>query len=262
MKRGRIFVLVFVILLFFLALYFLFKAFSYQDLVDSQTNVDSESVEIFSLFRLTESQLENGDFLELTTGDIMTFGIGEEAYTFKILEINTSNKRVELSVNSFLFFSVGESERKKLDLNKDDYYDTLVYLDSLSYDKARISLRSIYEKRGVVEIVDSRVDRILTKLEQEYKIQLNLIILILLVFLVLLTLYIIRFHVAPAVHTKNMTVRGKASDAFYVLLEELNNAKNNKDIAKVKRLKERIHHLYKYMSDKDKKKYQSKIKNL
>jgi hypothetical protein len=261
MKRGRLIVSLAVL---FLCIVVLFLVLNYNNTKASENigPMDEDSTALYSLYKVEPNDFNAGQTLEFLEGDVASISIKNEDYSFKVLSLNAAENRADLVVNNFLFFYLNGNEEKKLDVNSDDYYDILVKMESMTDGKAKIMFKAINERRGIIEIVDSRIDGVLEKLEKNYKIQSSLIVLILFVLLVLLVLYIIKFHLIPSMQISKMTKKHKNSEVIDLLIIEFNESKNKKEKEKARRILFRIKHLLEYMSEEEKGKYESKIKNM
>jgi hypothetical protein len=261
MERGKLIALIIILVLYIVVIGYLYNVFRQISVVYPTDNQESD-LALYSLIRLNQNQITNGETVDLSPGDIVSITIKNVDYSFKLLGINATENKADLVVNKDMFFYLEGDGEKKLDVDKDNYYDISAKIESISEKNVKVHLKMINEKIGVLGIVDSSITKFFERAEKNYNIQLSLILMILVVFLILLVLYIVRSFIAPAVKMKKLKGREKPSDALDYLITEFENAKKTNQKAKAKRLYRRIKHLSRYMSIDDKKKYQAKLKNM
>jgi hypothetical protein len=220
--------------------------------------LNSQYVEIYTLSPFSPNKLILGGNVEVTKGDIIPLSVKNEDYSLKVFEINSSDNKVDLIVNNFLYFSLKNSETKKLDLNGDNYYDIMLTLKDISNSKATLFIKSINEKKAV----EDKLNEALFTIKQSSDIQSKLVILISLIFIIILVLYFIKSYLAPAISLKRRTAREKPTSVLDYLLDEFDNSKragNNKDARKIIN---KAKNLYRHMPDEDKRRFTSRMKKI
>ena len=252
-------VLVVWVLALIFTFYYLYNVYS--DITMPQSagaKLSSQYVELYTMSPIASDKLIIGGDIEVLQGDVIPVNVKGDDYSIKIFEINNTGNKVDMTVNNFLFFSLKNSESKKLDLNGDNSYDLLITLKGINEEKANVFIKSIDEKKAVGD----RLDEALATIKQNSAIQSRLIILISLLFIIILVLYFIKTYLIPTINLKKRTAREKPTSAMNYLLDEFNDAKKSNDNKKAKRIANKAQSLYKHLPESDKKNYKSNIKSM
>lgn len=263
MERGRLIVVSIVAIVWILALGYSFYTMfvMYRDIKNPTVSIgDISKIEIneaFSFLTISEDQFISGDSINVKRGDVIPFTLDKESYSIKLLSINL--EEVELAINNFLLIKLNPNEFKKIDLNKDDIYDLKIEIISINENNAQISFKRLNEKKGVIEIMDTRLESALKEFEKSTKMQMNFIAFIFSIFIALFCFYMIKYHLMPSLKLKKMTEKESSSDAFEILYEEYLKAKRKARVGDIKRIYEKMRHLYDYMKPDDQKKFAKRI---
>jgi len=258
MEKKRM-VISLVLIVWFLALIFTFYYLYnvYNDVTTPITipsKIGNPEVELYAISPLSLDQLNVGTDVPVSKGDIIPVSVKGEDYSIKVFQINNSG--ADLSVNSFLYFSLKNNETKKLDFNGDNYYDLLITLKNVENEKATFFIKSINEKKDAAD----QLDEALTTIRQNSAIQTKLIVLIALVFIIILVIYFIKVYLAPAISLKKRTDREKPSSVMDYLFEEFNISRKAGNIKDARKILTKAKSLYKHMSEDDRKSFSSKMK--
>jgi hypothetical protein len=222
---------------------------------------ENNSFESSNVILLTENQLENSQGIDLTKGEIVKFSFINNSYYFTITEINLLQKRIGFLLgDNKIYLDLYSS--KKIDLNRDGYYDILVGVDSLNSLSAKVNFKKINEKSSIGDSVDTQINNALENAEQNYALEFNLIIIILAILLFLLALYLIKKYAIPMIRLRNASARQKPADALNYLIDEFERANLKGDKESSKKLKIRILHLYGHLSEKDRKNYRNMVRKI
>ena len=260
-KRRVILTIVFVVWLLALIFTFYYLYTIYRDISAPQSipaKLDSQYVELYTLTPITPDNLLLGQDVNVTKNDIIPVSVKNEDYSIKVFEVNNSNKKVDLIVNNFLYFSLSNGETKKLDFNGDNYYDILITLKDVNDNHATLFVKSINEKKAV----EDNLNEALLTIQKNSAIQSKLVISIALIFIILLVIYFVKVYLAPAIKTKRRTEREKPGNVMDYLIDEFNDLKSSGKTGEARKILNKAKNLYSHMSENDKKIFKSKIKSM
>ena len=107
--------------------------------------------------KLNEQQLENGVTNSLGAGDRVSFSSNRENHTLNINKIINNSVNITIKSNPInIVLNIGESI--KLNLTNSEFYDLFVKLESISGNKANITIKEINESIHPVQNPKSAVD--------------------------------------------------------------------------------------------------------
>jgi len=259
MKRGRTIIL-FIVLVIGISLLFYLSHYTQSSVTPINYPSDINPSSSSSAIDLNENQLTSGEPIEVKAGENVNANIDGNTYSFKIQNIDSVNNKVDILLNNFPGFSLAVTEQKKLDLNFDNVYEISVSVVSVSSGSAQLSFKLLNEKEGVIETVNSQLEKTLESLQKNYNIQSGLIFLIVLVVVIFVIAYILKTFLMPAIKNKKINERQSPTDALDFLLDEFSKTKDDK--VKSKKLYHRIKHLYNYLSPEEKSRFRTRVKNI
>jgi len=246
MKRGRkqaltVALAIWVILLI-AAFYYLFNVYS-------ELTSDIPIVEVYSHQKVNL----DGSTREMQIGDIVSAEVAEDSYSFKL--IDATNREAEFVVNDYLYFGIGTGEEKKLDLNNDGVYDVAVRVSSVSDRRVSLSFSQDNTRKSLSSGVSSSLDRF----NENTALQTNLLILVALIVLLVFLFIVIKVYIMPKVEEKKKQARKSELETFEDFYEKFQEYQSKGNMTKAKLIYKKISHLYRYMTESDKKKVQSKV---
>ncbi len=260
MKRGIITLITASILatflLFYLTHYSNSGAFSSKLSIDEQIKMES------GVIQLSVKQLLEGSKFSVNKDDIVMFSLEDETYSFIISEINSKEKRIGIILDKKVLIKIKALEVEKLNLDGDEYYELSIYVDSVNHQSATISFKKINEKIGMIQQIDSRIETLIYEFEENYKLQLNFIIIAVIAMLFAMIAYLVKIYFLPQMKLKKRTEKESPSEILDYLLKNAEQAKLKNNIPKIKKLNKKIKNLYNYLPSSKKQRFQKRIKNL
>jgi len=256
MKRERKIALISVLIIWAILLVFTF--YYLNNLYSSINNPEPKNIatEAYSIIEITENQLTNGLPITIEIGDVIPITIDQNDYTLKIYEINQNE--ISLITNNFLHFTAQKDMEKKLDISGDNYYDILIKINSIADDTAEISLQKITEKQNI----GGNMAELMNRFEEDQKTQSKILTLTLLIAGLILLFYITKSYFIPTVKRKRKMSRKTEKEVFNDFYEKYNELLKQKKTSQAQKIYKKLVHLYKYMPQKEKVKYKSKMDSM
>jgi len=218
--------------------------------------LDSELNEII----ITNTDLQNNNFFKVKTKDLIKFSLNNENYKFEIKEIDKKENIVLIGYNEKITISLKIPSSKKLNLNLNENYELQISTKYSETNELEIAFKSINEKMGVVESIDSKIENTFIEFEKTYNFQLKIIMWLLAIMIFLILIYLIKAMIIPDIKLKRKKDSEKPSEVLEYLLSEIEKLKENNEKNKLKKLCARAKNLYKYLSKDEKQRFRPKIK--
>jgi len=123
-----------------------------------------------------------------------------------------------------------------------------------------VYFKSIDEKVGFIDSINSNFESAIAKLEKTVKMQSLLIFSIILLLFVAVLVYSIKALIIPMVRERRMKAREDPVKMLRYLIRQLKESPRDKE--KAEKIYARMKHFYKYLSDEEKKKVHEKIESI
>lgn len=224
-------------------------------------NLEERGIE-FSRIELTEQEIQNKISLNVNIGTIINLEKNQKKHKLLIADIDLKKEKINILLDEKSLISLSSYEEKKINLNSDSFYDLVVSTEKIEFGKVTLSLKSIKEEIGIIELLDAKIGNLFMTMENDYKIILNIIIIILLILLIVLVYYLINSFVLPEWKLQKKIEKSQPLDAFDFLKKEIKSSLKEGNKNKAKSLYSRLKNLQNNLSEKEKKKVSSQLKEI
>jgi hypothetical protein len=111
----------------------------------------------FSTYSISSEQAETGYTQNLKKDDIIKFSAVGENHTLKVKSLSQNSAEILIESNP-VSATLSAGEEKKINLDNDEYFDLYLKLNSISSDKANITIKSIREKEKTFTIQENKTE--------------------------------------------------------------------------------------------------------